>query len=276
MPDDGDRARARRIIDRVRSYEVEVREMPGHETRGGTFVVVPVKVFDHHDASSRKSGEWGSLGLILDGTPRGIPGPLSNAQVARCLDGVPRVAWVADGTCSHAGLGSGLGLPTNDANRRVYGVEKANDGIIEPYTDAANYAANALFHAMAVESGADPATYAWGHKEWTTRKVDPTYSMHERRRQVGAFRSQEDDDMTPEQAAQIAYIYETMTPGEAGRKGAGRGWTALYEAARDAASSPVDLDALADKVAARLPAGGLSHDDVKKALREVLREGTGE
>ena len=195
MPDNGDRARARRIIDRVRSYGVEVREMPGHENRGGTFVVVPVKVFDHHDASSRKAGEWGSLGLIMDGSPRGIPGPLSNAQVARCLDGVPRIAWVADGTTSHAGRGSGLGLPTDAANPRTYGVEKANDGIGEPYTAAANYATNALFHAMAVECGADPATYSWGHKEWTPRKVDPLYSMSDRRRQVAAFTPSTEDDM---------------------------------------------------------------------------------
>lgn len=183
--------------------------MPGHENRGGTFVVVPTKVFDHHDASSRKSGEWGSLGLILDGSPRGIPGPLSNAQVARCLDGVPRIAWVADGTCSHAGAGSGLGLPTNAANPRTYGVEKANDGIGEPYTAAANYATNALFHAMAVESGGDPGAYAWGHKEWTPRKIDPTYSMHDRRRQVGAFTpaSMEDDMPTAKEVAETLLDY---------------------------------------------------------------------
>lgn len=216
MPDAGDRARAARIIARVRSYGVQVREIPGHENRGGTFVVVPNTVFDHHDASSRKSGEWGALGLITDGTARGIPGPLSNAQVARCLDGIPKIAWVADGTCSHAGLGGptpARGLPLNNANSRAYGVEKANDGVGEPYTAAANYATNALFHAMAVECGVIPESMPFGHKEWTTRKSDPTYSMPDRRRQVGAFRPTgptatpiQEDDMpySPDEIARFA------------------------------------------------------------------------
>lgn len=194
MPDSGDRARALRIIERVRSYGVQVQVMSGHENRGGTFIVVPTRVFDHHDASSRKSGEWGALGLILDGTPRGIPGPLSNAQVARCLDNVPKIAWVADGTCSHAGLGGPVGdLPLNDANRRAYGVEKANDGIGEPYTAAAMYAAKALFHAMAVECGEIPESFPIGHKEWTDRKSDPVYDMNAMRREVGAFTPGDDD-----------------------------------------------------------------------------------
>ncbi len=205
LPDAGDIARMERIIARLRSYGVEVREMPGWRTRGFRFPSVPVHIFDHHDASSRKSGEWGALGLILDGTPRGIPGPLSNFQVARCLDNVPKVAIVAAGYSYHAGSGGPYGsMAKNNANPVTYGTEKANDGIGEPYTEAANYAANALFHAAAVESGRVPESFPVGHKEWAPgRKSDPLYSMTDRRRQVGTFTPKGDDLPTPSDVWQM-------------------------------------------------------------------------
>ena len=154
MADDGDRRRMRAIINRLGSNDVVTREMPGHENRGGTWSRVPVGIVEHHDAASIKSGEWGALGLILDGTPRGIPGPLSQFQVARCLDNVPKVAIVADGRASHAGLGGpyrfpdGLVVPINDANSWLYGTEVANDGLGEAYTDACHYAIDALCEAV--------------------------------------------------------------------------------------------------------------------------------
>jgi len=154
MTDAGDIRRMRAIIDRLNSFGVVPREMPGHEERGATWARVPVGIIEHHDASSIKSGEWGALGLILDGTPRGIPGPLSQFQVGRCLDGVPKVAIVADGRASHAGLGGpyrfsdGLVVPQNDGNAWLYGTEVANNGLGEPYTEACHYAIDALCRAV--------------------------------------------------------------------------------------------------------------------------------
>lgn len=153
MTDAGDIRRMRAIIDRLKAFDVVPREMPGHEERGGTWARVPVGIIEHHDAASIKSGEWGALGLILDGTPRGIPGPLSQFQVARCLDGIPKVAIVADGRASHAGTGiwrfpDGLQIPRDSGNAWLYGTEVANNGLGEPYTAACDYAIDALCRAV--------------------------------------------------------------------------------------------------------------------------------
>ncbi len=154
MADDGDRRRLRAIIDRCRrDYDLDVVELPGCMERGATWARVPVGLVDHHDASSRKSGEWGALGVIRDGRA-GVPGPLSQFQGARCLDGRPKVAAVAAGRANHAGLGGpyrfpdGLVVPKDSGNAWLYGVEWANDGLGEPYTVAAHYAHDALFRTV--------------------------------------------------------------------------------------------------------------------------------
>lgn len=154
MADAGDRARMLAIGRRVESWGVVVRWIPGWETRGLTWARVPVTVFEHHDASSIKSGEWGSLGLIIDGAARGIPGMLSQFQHGRALDGVPKVAIVGCGRASHAGVGGpyrfpdGLVIPADLANAYAYGQEVANNGIDEPYRDALHYSIDATSRAV--------------------------------------------------------------------------------------------------------------------------------
>jgi hypothetical protein len=44
-------------------------------------------------------------------------------------------------------------VPTNDGNAWLYGAEKANNGLGEPMTDAANYATDALFRAVLERCG---------------------------------------------------------------------------------------------------------------------------
>lgn len=44
-----------------------------------------------------------------------------------------------------------------------------------------------------------PVDHLIGHKEWTSRKSDPRYSMNWRRSRVAAFRPRGDDDVTPEE-----------------------------------------------------------------------------
>lgn len=146
--DDGDRARIRQIITRLRENGVVVREMADWGGRGATWTRVPRALIDHHDASSRASGEWGALGIIVSGRT-GIPGPLSQFQGARCLDGVPKVAVCAAGRANHAGTGGPVGpVPANAGNSWMYGVEWANDGLGEPYTQAAMHAKVTLFRAI--------------------------------------------------------------------------------------------------------------------------------
>jgi len=146
MADAGDVRRMEAIIARLRSWSVVDRQMTGWQSRGLTWARVPVGIVDHHDAASIKSGEWGALGDITTNNK-------AQFQVARCLDGVPKVAICAAGRAAHAGVGGwrfpdGLVIPTNDGNAWLYGAEKANDGLGEPYTDAAIYAADALFRAV--------------------------------------------------------------------------------------------------------------------------------
>jgi hypothetical protein len=152
MPDAGDVKRMQAIIARLKTYGVVVREMPGWQNVGLTWARVPVGIIDHHDASSIKSGEWGSLGVIVNGRD-GIPAPLAQFQRSRGLDGVPKVAIVAAGRANHAGLGGplnigGITLPKDNANAYMYGAEWANDGLGEPMTAAGAYATNALFHSV--------------------------------------------------------------------------------------------------------------------------------
>lgn len=146
MADAGDVRRMQAIISRLRAWGVVDRQMPGWENRGLTWARVPVGIIDHHDAASIKSGEWGALGDIWTNNK-------AQFQVARGLDGVPKVAIVAAGRSAHAGVGGyrfpdGLVVPTNDGNSWLYGAEKANDGLGELATAAANYAADALFRAV--------------------------------------------------------------------------------------------------------------------------------
>jgi hypothetical protein len=137
-------------------WGVQVRWMPGWDTRGATWARVPVGILDHHDASSIKSGEWGSLGYILDGSPIS---PLSQFQVARCLDAVPKLAIIAAGRCNHAGVGGpyrhpdGLAVPADVGNAYYYGAEKANNGLGEAMNDAFHYATDALFRAVLERCG---------------------------------------------------------------------------------------------------------------------------
>lgn len=154
MASTSDVRRMQAAIDLLRKWEVLVRLIGGWETRGGTFRRTPIGVVDHHDGSSIKSGEWGSLGYELTGPLA----PSNQIQVARCLDDVPKVAVLAAGVCNHAGKGSwrfpdGVVVPTNDGNGVLYGVEKANNGVGEVARAAHDYAADATFRALLEVSG---------------------------------------------------------------------------------------------------------------------------
>lgn len=227
MADDGDRRRIREIIQRLRhDYRIEVLELPGWQDRGLTWARVPTGVVDHHDASSRKSGEWGSLGVIRDGR-EGIPGPLSQFQIARCLDDVPRLAVVAAGRANHAGKGGPLiGIPTDAANAWVYGVESANNGVDEGYTWASHFCHDALFRVL-MEVCRFAVTHVIGHREWTTRKIDPRYDMNWRRRGVTGVQHREEDDMFDENdrimLRQVHHESTLLLPNRRGEGGSDNG-----------------------------------------------------
>ena len=189
MADDGDRERMTRIGQHLAHAGVTVRWIDGWENRGATWPRVPVGLVNHHDASSRKSGEWGSLGAIVHGrrTPTPLAGPLASFQGARCLDGVPKVAICAAGIGSHAGKGGPAApVPQHGGNSWLYGDEWANNGTTEPYTDAARYAREAL--AWAVLRECQEPRVLLLHRTWAPgRKSDPTYDLDEHRARVAAL-----------------------------------------------------------------------------------------
>lgn len=128
----------------IRRADVVIREMSGWTSRGRSWDFGPWRgAVIHHDASTRKAGEWGSLGYILSGSPIA---PLSQLQGARCLDGVPKVAIVAAGGCNHAGKGyhSAVG---NRGNSLLCGVEWAGT-TGETYTSAALHARRVVLAAL--------------------------------------------------------------------------------------------------------------------------------
>ncbi|GAA5057252.1 peptidoglycan-binding protein [Streptomyces similanensis] len=117
-----------------------------------------------------------------------LPGPLCIAVIAK--DGTAHL--VGYGRTNHAGSGSkavyaavcdGTPLPSRpgpdaiDGNAHFYGFEIENwgDGR-DPYPEAQLSAVERIAAALCRAHGWD-ADRVIGHKEWTTRKIDPSFSM---------------------------------------------------------------------------------------------------
>jgi hypothetical protein len=152
VTDSGDIKRMQAIGADLARWDVVVRWMPGWDQRGSTWSRVPVGIVDHHDASRIKSGEWGALGYI-------VANNLSQFQVARCLDNVPKLAINAAGISWHPGKGSwrfpdGVYVPPGEGAYWLYGAEKAHSGSAsEPMTEAFHYATDALFRSVLERCG---------------------------------------------------------------------------------------------------------------------------
>ncbi len=231
MATSADVRRMERIAAHLDRAGVKIRYISGWKSRGRDWTRTPAGITDHHDASSRKSGEWGNLGAITYGrrSPTVVSGPLSQFQVARCLDGIPKVAIVAAGRANHAGTGGPYGrVPQNAGNSWLYGAEKANNGVSEPYTPAAMYAAKALYWAVLQETSSPGLLLQ--HKEWAPRrKVDSRYSGAWMRREVAAFQpSGRDrqpsggDALTDQEMGRVMAALEIVRRGDT--DGDFRGW----------------------------------------------------
>lgn len=135
----------RALIDRCVRDGVRMVLQSGWDTRdaGGAFGPW-VGGLIHHDASSTASGTWGALPIIINGRPPDVPGPLAQCQAAR--GPVPQIAVVTAGRGNHAGAGgplrtdSGVVVPADNGNRWLLGLEVANNGVGEPYSDATLFA----------------------------------------------------------------------------------------------------------------------------------------
>jgi hypothetical protein len=142
----------------------KVRTLDGWQDRGhGDFADV-WGVLWHHTGNGRATAE-----SIRDGRPD-LAGPVSNIHIAQ--DGT--VTVVAVGVAWHAGEGSGFGLPANNANNRLIGIECAwpMDTTITPATqtqerwpDAQIIAMREVAAALTLKLGYDAGRNI-GHKEW--------------------------------------------------------------------------------------------------------------
>ena len=148
-------------------------------------------VMIHHTAGVN------SLGLVRDGT-RDLPGPLAHAH----LDKSGLVTMVSHGRANHAGKGSQRSyervvaeLPVQgkpgpdvvDGNTHFYGIEIENRGDgKDPYPDA-QYEAAVLWAAAVCRHHEWTAESVIGHKEWTGRKIDPSFGMDRFRKDVAAL-----------------------------------------------------------------------------------------
>ena len=179
------------IADRLRDYGLAVDEHPGWRTRGSANFD-PKGVVVHHTASG--AGDAPSLRVVVDGRSD-LPGPLCHVLLTRS----GRCVVIAAGRANHAGTGGWRGLAGNTS---VLGIEAENNGRGEPWPSRqldAFYAASA---ALVDGIGRD-ATWVCGHKEWTSRKIDPAgIDMNDFRRRVAAVYSG-DDFVTEEQMATL-------------------------------------------------------------------------
>lgn len=161
------------LADQLRKWGCTVVPVPGWETRGNANVT-PKVVVNHHTAS-RSTTKAPSLGIVTNGRPD-VPGPLCNVLIAR--NGVCYV--VASGRSNNAGTGSWQGI---SGNTNTFGIEAENNGTGEPWPAAVLDAMVRVNAAVTTHLGL-PAERCIGHKEWTSRKIDPNFDMNQFRLRV--------------------------------------------------------------------------------------------
>ena len=157
------------LVKHLREWGLKVTPEPNWRNRSANGGFAPRAVFVHHDASSTSSGNWGARNIIVNGRP-GIPGPLAQFVLAR--DG--QVLVVSQNRANHAGTGGPkVGIPANSGNYYAWGIEAANNGVGEKWTKKQLNAYYRLCAALLAYMGTKDVEKVIGHKEWTSRKIDP-------------------------------------------------------------------------------------------------------
>lgn len=157
----------------ARRSGIPIWEDPGWRNRGHGAMARPSGIIIHHTAGGG-SNDWK---IVRDGRA-GLAGPLSQFTLER--DGSARL--LACGQCWHAGNGSYSGIGTNNGNQKLLGIEGVSNG--STWTDAQRVNYPKLAAGLCVHYGIDPK-YVIGHKEWTSRKIDPgNWNMNDFRNAV--------------------------------------------------------------------------------------------
>jgi hypothetical protein len=165
------------IWDALQGLGVNLRDerVPGYKGR----TLEPVGVLIHHTASGTKL-DLPSLNICKYGR-HDLPGPLCQILIGRANT----VAVITDGYANHAGLGGHPSVGT-DGNRRLIGVELENNGVGEPWPASQIATAAKVTGRLNERFG----SVVLGHKEWTPRKVDPSFDMNGFRQTVISLRPQ--------------------------------------------------------------------------------------
>lgn len=148
---------------------VKVIEQPGWQTRGHGNAGACYGIICHHTAGP-KDGNMPSLDVVIHGRPD-LTGPLCNVALGR--DGTAYV--VAAGLAYHAGAGHFNGITSG--NSHFVGIEAENVGDGKDPWPAVQMVAYQKICAAILVRLSRPTAYCIGHKEWTTRKIDPTFDM---------------------------------------------------------------------------------------------------
>lgn len=157
------------LADTFRAAGLTVVEIPGWETRGDDDLD-PRGIILHHTVTTKAADKLLAYGRA------DLAGPLANWSTQR--DGT--IHLVAAGTANHAGRFSVVSNPAlrwsprATQNRHTYGDEAINSGTGQPWPEA-------QIDSMVIAAAAVSRHHGWtaertiGHKEWTTRKIDPAF-----------------------------------------------------------------------------------------------------
>ena len=157
----------------------------------------PLGIVVHHTASSKKSKDENVIQMCIRGVNK-VPGPLYHYLISS--DGT---IWQIAGEnvkANHAGRGNSSvldgmikGIPVKgkattagkiSANSSLVGVSLINDGLGQDIPQAQYDACVDICAYLCDKYGINPLSGVIGHSEWTSRKVDPTFDMHDFRVQV--------------------------------------------------------------------------------------------
>ncbi|MGO1052694.1 N-acetylmuramoyl-L-alanine amidase [Crossiella sp. CA198] len=206
------------LPDVLRGAGLKVSEVNGWRTRGADGMRDLRGVLLHH-TGGLAAGNFPALTTLLNGNGE-TPPPLAQLGLGR--DGT----WfiVASGLANHAGKGAYAGLPANNANPYLIGVEAQSSGVGPSDWTQAQIEAYPRGVAALLRHIGRGAEWAIGHKEWTKRKIDPARwpgDMQGFRASVARWLNNQGDDVSYDDAYRAVRDIlneEFDNPNNSGRK----------------------------------------------------------
>ena len=196
------------LADVLRGAGLKVVEQGNWKARGGTMSGVRGVLWHHTATSARAPGDYPSMSVVLNGNGT-TPGPLCNLGLGR------NGTWycVAAGRANHAGLGSYAGIPTNNGNAYLIGVEAEHPGTAGNPWPAAQLDSYRRGTAALLKAFGLGAERCIAHKEWApNRKTDPYgLDMRAERAEIARLMNAPSLGQTPEQRLNMADAMQMLT-----------------------------------------------------------------